>query len=146
MPNIEDIANNYNGQWRFFQYLTGKGMSIYNTYKYGMGHDVYRKLYECLLRMDGITVERNADLPMYWNDIRLDGTFVTDMLINGNVIIDIHSTEEINQLQRDTLKNKMKLSHCRYGYICNFDRTKFYSEWYVRDKATGIIDRVKLLH
>lgn len=146
MPSLSEIASQYNGQWKFFQYLTGKGMSIYNTYKYGMGRDVYAKLLECLIRMDNIIVERDAELPMFWVDAKLDGTFTTDMVINNNVITDIYSIDNIDQEHRELLKSKMKLSHLKYGYICNFDHTKFYSEWYVRDNETGIIDRVKLIH
>ena len=143
--HLTDIASQYNGQWKFFQYLTGKGMSIYNMYKYGMGRDVYAKLIECLLQMDGITVQRDAALPMYWNDTCLDGTFPTDMLVNDNIIVDVYSIDIIKQEQREILVNKMKLSHSQYGYLCNYDRQIYYSEWYARDKKTGIIDRIKLL-
>lgn len=140
-----EIKERYNGRWKFFQYLSGTGMSIYNTYHYGMGRDVYAKIFECLLRREGIAVERDAELPMYWYDDKLDGTYNVDMLVNGNVIVDIYSIDRIDNEQRQILKSRMKLTHTHYGIVCNFDRNMFYSEWYILDKQTGIIDRIKLM-
>lgn len=145
MPTPADLASHYNGKWKFFQYLSGNGMKIYNAYHHGMGRDVYAKLFAHLLRHDGIAVTRNAQLPMYWYDEQLDDTYEVDMLVNNNIIVDIYSIEHIDQEQRQLLKSRMKLTHTPFGIVCNFDRNIFYSEWYVRDKATGIVERVKLI-
>lgn len=135
----------FNDKWRFFQYLTGQGMLIYNTYKYGLGVEIYGKLFKYIIGRQGIAYEDNAEMAIYWQDEKIDDTWCVGRLINKNIILDIHSLESITQKERDVLLGKMRLTHCKYGYICNFSPTKYYSEWYIRDEKTGNIDRIKLL-
>lgn len=136
------LSSRFQGRWKFFQYLTGLGFSIYNTYKNKFEVEVYQKLYAYLLSKDGFKAERNVPMTMYWGDDPIPETYKVPFLINGNIIMDIYATNIIDDNHRTALKCKMKLIHCPYGMIVNFDRTMLYTEKYIRDKKTGIIDRI----
>lgn len=139
---IKELAQQYPGRWGFFRYLTGLGFNIYNTYKNHFTPDIYEKLFAYLLKKDGFSAEHNIPKPMYWNNECIDATYDIPFLINGNVVMSIYALDRIDNPQRDKLQNIMKLTHMPYGMICNFDQNVLYTEKYIRDDKTGIIDKV----
>lgn len=136
----------YNRRWMFMYYLTGVGMTLYNTYRHWLVIDDYKVLYEHILKTDGFEACRNADLPIYYGDsIVKDVTHRTDLLVNGNIMLMLYRQSTIGDDERHVLESHMTLTHTQFGFIGNFDQDQFYSEWYVRDPKTGNIERVKLM-
>lgn len=142
LRRIEELKVEYRGHWKFLQYLVGLGFKIYNEYKNHMPTDVYQKLYCYLLDKDGFDAAVNAECPMYWGNDCINASYAIPFLIDNQVIMDIYAIESIGNDERLSLKNKMKLTHKPYGMIVNFDKDRLYTERYVRDRATGIIDKL----
>lgn len=123
-------------------------MKVYVRFKYGQTTDVYIPMLKYLLQKDGLTVERNAPLPMYWDDTPIGDTCTIDLYVRGqsaDIIIQVLSQELISTSDREPFKSRMNLTHSQYGILINFSPDKLYSEWYVRDAATGTIDKVKMI-
>lgn len=139
---IQELSVQYTGNWKFLQYLIGMGFKIYNEYKNHMPTDVYQKLFTFLLDKDGFDAIVNAERPIYWGQEMTDATYTIPFLIDNQVIMDIYAKDTIGNEERMALKTKMKLTHTQYGMIVNFDDDRLYTERYVRDKPTGIIDKL----
>lgn len=121
-------------------------MNLYNTYRHWLVIDDYKALFEYVVRHDGFAAQRDAQLPIYYGNERIDtATHRTDLLVNDNIMLMLYRQKSLGDDERHTLESHLTLTHTPFGFIGNFDNDQFYSEWYVREASTGNIERVKLM-
>ena len=140
-----DLTNDYNQRYAFFHDITGEAMKVHRKYKPGLLESAYEAALMYLLELKGYKVERQALLPIYWDDVKLDQTYRMDLVVNGSVIIELKAVQHVDTPHRRQLWNYMNLTHLPYGMLINFGSESLYSEWYHRDEKTGVIDKIKLL-
>ena len=140
-----DLTNDYNQRYAFFHDITGEAMKVHRKYKPGLLESAYEAALMYLLELKGYIVERQALLPIYWDDVKLDQTYRMDLVVNGSVIIELKAVQHVDTPHRRQLWNYMNLTHLPYGMLINFGSESLYSEWYHRDEKTGVIDKIKLL-
>ena len=140
-----DLTNDYNKRYAFFHDITGEAMKVHRKYKPGLLESAYEAALMYLLEIKGYKVERQALLPIYWDDVKLDQTYRMDLVVNGSVIIELKAVQHVDTPHRRQLWNYMNLTHLPYGMLINFGSESLYSEWYHRDEKTGVIDKIKLL-
>lgn len=142
----DDPRIRYNRRWMFLYYLSGVGMTLYNTYRHWLIINDYIALFEHVVRRDGFEALRDAPLPIYYEGEPIQGaTHRADLLVNGNILVMLYRQPTIGDTERRTLESRLTLTHTQFGLLGNFDHDQFYSEWYVRDPQTAIIERVKLM-
>ena len=90
-----DLLQEYNKKYHFFREITGIAMKVYNKYRPGLLESAYEAALKYLLEQNGYTVERQKNLPIYWEEVQLDQTYRMDLVINGNIIQ--HITEPIQK-------------------------------------------------
>lgn len=98
-----------------------------------------------LLELKGYSVERQVFLPIYWDEVKLDQTYRMDLVIDGEIIVELKAIAYVDKAHRRQLWNYLNLTHMPYGMIINFGAESLYSEWYQRDSASGEIERIKLI-
>ena len=81
----------------------------------------------------------------FFRDITGEAMRGMDLVINGNIIIELKAINHIDTPHRRQLWNYMNLTHLPYGMLINFSPDGLYSEWYYRNESTGNIDKIKLL-
>jgi GxxExxY protein len=140
-----DLINDHNQRYAFFHDITGEAMKVHRKYKPGLLESAYEAALMYLLELKGYKVERQALLPVYWDDVKLDQTYRMDLVVNDDIIIELKSVQHIDTPHRRQLWNYMNLTHIPYGMLINFGSESLYSEWYHRDEKTGVIDKIKLL-
>ena len=140
-----DLTNDYNKRYAFFHDITGEAMKVHRKYKPGLLESAYEAALMYLLELKGYKVERQALLPIYWDDVKLDQTYRMDLVVNGSIIIELKAVQHVDTPHRRQLWNYMNLTHLPYGMLINFGSESLYSEWYHRDEKTGVIDKIKLL-
>ena len=140
-----DLINNHNQRYAFFHDITGEAMKVHRKYKPGLLESAYEAALMYLLELKGYKVERQALLPVYWDDVKLDQTYRMDLVVNDDIIIELKSVQHIDTPHRRQLWNYMNLTHIPYGMLINFGSESLYSEWYHRDEKTGVIDKIKML-
>lgn len=140
-----DLINDRNQRYAFFHDITGEAMKVHRKYKPGLLESAYEAALMYLLELKGYKVERQALLPVYWDDVKLDQTYRMDLVVNDDIIIELKSVQHIDTPHRRQLWNYMNLTHIPYGMLINFGSESLYSEWYHRDEKTGVIDKIKLL-
>ena len=140
-----DAKTEFNKRYSFFSEITGLAMKVHSKYHYGLLESAYEAALKYLLKQNGHEVSQEVSLPIYWEDVKLDKTYRMDLVVDGNIIIELKAIAHIDTQHRRQLWNYLNLTHMEYGMLINFSPTGLYSEWYRRNPETGDIDRIKLL-
>ena len=124
--------------------ITGEAMKVHTKYRSGLLESAYEAALTYLLEQKGYTVERQVFLPIYWDDVQLDQTYRLDLLVNGQIIIELKAVSYVETSHRRQLWSYMNLTHLPYGLLINFGGEQLYTEYYGRDAQTGYITKVGL--
>ena len=106
-----DLINDHNQRYAFFHDITGEAMKVHRKYKPGLLESAYEAALMYLLELKGYKVERQALLPVYWDDVKLDQTYRMDLVVNDDIIIELKSVQHIDTPHRRQLWNYMNLTH-----------------------------------
>ena len=139
-----NLIDEYNKKHEFFRDITGEAMRIHRKYHSGLLESAYEAALKYLLEQKGYTVERQKPLPIFWDDVQLDQTYRMDLVVNGNIIIELKAVNFVDKEHRRQLFNYMHLTHTEYGMLINFGADSLFSEWYRRDPVSGEIEKVRL--
>ena len=140
-----DLLQEYNKKYHFFREITGIAMKVYNKYRPRLLESAYEAALKYLLEQNGYTVERQKNLPIYWEEVQLDQTYRMDLVINGNIIIELKAVNFVDKNHRRQLWNYMHLTHVQYGMLINYGPDRLYSEWFERDPVSDEIVKVRLI-
>lgn len=83
-------------------------------------------------------------LPIFWKGVQLDQNYRIDLVVNGNIIIELKAVKYVTLEHKQQLWNYMKLTKQPYGMIINFGNDSLYSEWFEQNLTTGEIKKVYL--
>jgi GxxExxY protein len=90
-----------------------------------LGPGLFESAYEiCLvheLRMRGLGVEAQKELPVSYKDVRLDAGYRIDLMVEGLVIVELKSVKEISDLHMAQIMTYLKLSNTKLGLLINFN-------------------------
>ena len=137
-----NLIKEHNKKYQFFADITGVAMKVYNKYHSGLLESAYEAAMKYLLELDGYKVERQVELPIYWDDVKLDQHYRMDLVINHCIIVELKAISYMGNNERKQLWNYMNLTHLPYGMLINFSPNGLYSEWYHRHD--GIIEKIKM--
>ena len=140
-----NLIEAHNKKYKFFQDITGVAMLVHRKYHPGLLESAYEAAMKYVLEQEGYSVERQVFLPIFWENVQLDQTYRMDLVIEGDIIVELKAVAHVDTPHRRQLWNYMNLTHTPYGMLINFGADSLYSEWYERDEFTGKIDRVRLI-
>ena len=120
-------------------------MRVHSKYHGGLLESAYEAALKYLLEREGYAVERQVFVPMYWDDVRLDQDYRLDLLVDGDIIVELKAINHIDTQHRRQLWNYLRITRKPYGMIINFSPEGLYSEWYHFDEKSGDIERIKLI-
>ena len=103
-----DLIAEHNKKYEFFRDITGEAMRVHRKYKPGLLESAYEAALKYLLEQKGYTVERQVFLPIYWDDVKLDQDYRMDLVVNGNIIIELKAVKHIDTPHRLQLWNYMR--------------------------------------
>ena len=138
-----DAIKEHNLKYKFFSDITGVAMKVHAKYHGGLLESAYEAALKYLLELQGFKVERQVELPIYWDEVKLDQRYRMDLVVNDNIILELKAVNFVDKEHRKQLFNYMNLTHVPYGMLINFGPKGLFSEWYVRH-SDGDIEKVKL--
>ena len=138
-----DLIAEHNRKYQFFADITGVAMKVHSKYHGGLLESAYEAALKYLLELQGFKVKRQVELPIYWDDVKLDQRYRMDLVVNDDIILELKAVNFIDKEHRKQLFNYMNLTHVPYGMLINFGPKGLFSEWYVRHNADEI-EKVKL--
>jgi GxxExxY protein len=105
--------------------LTEKIIGAAITVHRELGPGLLESTYEaCLLQVlvrEGLTVERQKELPVVFQGERIDCGYRIDLLVEGRVVVELKAKERLHRVHYTQLLTYLKLSGCKVGLLLNFN-------------------------
>ena len=101
--------------------IIGLAIEVHQQLGPGLLESAYE---ECLcfeLKCAGIAYTRQVPLPVVYKDIRLDCSYRMDVVISGEIVIEIKSLERLLPIHDAQLLTYLRLSGLRVGLLMNFN-------------------------
>jgi len=90
-----------------------------------LGPGLLESVYEaCLaeeLRQVGLSVERQAGVPVTYGEVRMDVGYRLDLLVERAVVVEIKSIDALASIHTAQVLTYLRFSGVRLGYLINFN-------------------------
>lgn len=90
----------------------------------GTGPGLLESVYEVTLahelRKAGVRVERQVAIPIRYDDLTFDEGFRADLLVDGKVIVELKSVEQLARVHSKQLLTQLRLIGHKLGLLINF--------------------------
>ena len=118
---------------RITQNIIGAAIEVHKNLGPGLLESAYEAclVYE-LLKL-GIQVEQQKPLPLVYKQVTLDCGYRLDILVEGNVVVEVKSVDALLPIHEAQLLSYLKLTGCKVGLLINFN---------VKVLTNGIIRKV----
>ena len=87
----------------------------------GLLESVYEEIMYYELKKQGLKVERQKAIPVYWDKIKMPIGFRADLIIENKVIIELKSVESIAPVHPKQLLTYLKITDLKLGLLINFN-------------------------
>lgn len=87
----------------------------------GLLESTYEVCLEYEMLKTGLFVERQKELPVVYDAVKLDAGYRIDLLVNGQIILELKSVDEIAPIHKAQLMTYLKLSGFKLGLLLNFN-------------------------
>ena len=101
--------------------IIGAAMEVHRSLGPGLLESAY---HECLCRelmVRGVSYERERPLPLEYKGIRLECGYRLDLLVEGEVVVEVKSVETIAPVHEAQLMTYLRLGGWRVGLLINFN-------------------------
>ncbi len=96
---------------------------IHNQLGPGLLESVYERILEHELGKRGLTVERQKAIPVCYDGIQFDAGFRADLLVDGELIVELKSVDAVALVHKKQLLTYLRLANKRLGLLVNFGET-----------------------
>jgi GxxExxY protein len=111
---------------------------VYNTLGYGFLEKVYENSMLICLRRRGMDVFQQYPVAVYFEGVKV-GKYFADLYVNGNVILEIKSTDAIGEADEAQLTNYLKATTLEVGLVLNFGpKPMFRRRVFTNDRKKGL--------
>ena len=87
----------------------------------GLFESIYEEILCHELRSKEITYQRQVGLPVTWKGRDMDLGFRADIIVEGKVIIEIKSIDNLSQVHRKQILTYLRLTNIKLGLLVNFN-------------------------
>jgi GxxExxY protein len=89
-----------------------------------LGPGLLETVYEVVLAHElehrGLRVERQVPVPVVYRDLRFEEGFRADIVVEGKVIPELKSVEQVSKVHAKQLFTYLKLKGLKLGFLLNF--------------------------
>ncbi|MCE9501512.1 MAG: GxxExxY protein [Leptospira sp.] len=110
---------------------------IHTTLGPGLLESVYEIILIKELTKRGLKVESQINIPIVYEDLKIDNAFRADLIVNGIVIVEIKSVEQTAKVHYKQLLTYLRLSHNKLGLLINF------GDNLIKDGITRIVNKLE---
>lgn len=86
----------------------------------GLLETVYEALLAAKLQQTGYKVERQRPIAIEFEGVRIEGAFRADLVLGGELIIEVKSVEQLNGVHAKQLLTYLRLTKQPLGLLINF--------------------------
>jgi GxxExxY protein len=86
----------------------------------GLLETVYEVILAHELRQRGLEVERQVPISIELRGIKFDEAFRADIVVEGKVVLELKSVEQVTRAHKKQLQTYLRLSGFKLGFLLNF--------------------------
>ena len=101
--------------------IIGAAIEVHRALGPGLLESAYE---ECLCRelsLQGLSYERQKELPVTYKGVRLDCGYRLDIVVSKRVIVELKACARLEGIHQAQLLTYLKLADIRYGLLINFN-------------------------
>lgn len=93
-----------------------------------LGPGLLESAYEACLSHElvklGLTIQRQAEIPIRYDGILIDTGFRADIIVEGVIIVELKAVEKLIPIHEAQLMTYLRLSGIRAGLLLNFNQLR----------------------
>jgi GxxExxY protein len=101
--------------------IIGCFYDVYNELGFGFLEKVYENALMMELESKGFVVEKQKQIKVYFKEKQV-GEYFADLIIDGNVIIELKAAESLREEHEAQLVNYLKATKIEIGLLLNFGK------------------------
>ena len=101
--------------------LVDAGLKVHKALGPGLLESVYEHCLVYELESRGLSLQRQAALPVRYRDIVLDAGYRLDLIVEEMVVVEIKAVENLTRLHEAQILTYLRCSGCRVGLLMNFN-------------------------
>ena len=101
--------------------IIGAAINVHRELGPGLLESTYEACLVHELAQEGIEVERQKALPVVYRGVRLDCGYRIDLLVQGQVVVEVKAVGRLEPIHRAQVLSYLKLSGCKVGLLINFN-------------------------
>jgi GxxExxY protein len=87
----------------------------------GLLERFYRDMLIIEIEKKGLKVEKEVHVPVYYDDILIEGDYVLDLMVEDQIVVELKTVEQLTPLHKAQLRTYLDISGCRLGLLVNFN-------------------------
>ena len=87
----------------------------------GLLESVYEEVLHYELKKMGFSVERQKPIPVFYDGLKMDVGFRTDLIVENKILLELKSVENFAPIHFKTTLNYLKLTNLHLGLLINFN-------------------------
>ena len=104
--------------------VIGCAIEVHRELGPGLLESTYEQCLAREMKLSGITFQLQHPQPVQYKGIRLDCGYRIDLLVEGELIIELKSVDQIKGIHEAQLLTYIKLAGVKIGLLINFNVTK----------------------
>jgi len=112
---MDDEINTVTGQ------VVDSALTVHKELGPGLLESTYETCLAHELTSRGLSVERQKSMPVRYRGTEIDFGYRLDLLVNGQVIVELKAVEKLDRIHEAQLLSYLKLSEKRVGLLINFN-------------------------
>jgi GxxExxY protein len=101
--------------------IIGCAIKVHKKLGAGFLESVYQAALAYEFSKLNISFEKEKDMPVIYDEIKLEVGFRCDFLVENNVIVECKSVKELNQIDEAQILNYLKITGLQVGLLINFN-------------------------
>lgn len=111
-------------------HIIGAAIEVHKQLGRGLSEAIYQEALEMELEDQGIIVEQEKKLQLWYKGRRMKKHYFADMFYNG-LIIELKSVSDLSSEHRAQLLNYLRISKTNRGLLINFGERRLHIERYL---------------
>lgn len=100
--------------------IIGAAIEVHRHLGPGLLESAYETCLVFELKRLGLNVEEQKPLPVVYKDVKLDCGYRLDLVVEGEIIVEIKAVEQLLPIHEAQLLSYLRLSHRTVGLLMNF--------------------------
>jgi len=100
--------------------IIGAAIEVHKRLGPGLLESAYRICLAYELRKRGFEVVEEQPVPVIYDDVKLECGFRTDLVVNGQVVVELKAKSAIHPLDKAQVLSHLRLLNLRFGLLINF--------------------------